>query len=318
MIDSELQSRLERLCADGSIELEGLAQTESALLSVLNTLGISYTKTELKLELESPLALINLKNIQSQLNNTNLLDGFEWQYRLLTESTNVDVLQLFESSRKPSIAIAEMQSGGRGRRGRQWISRFAQNIICSIGMTKLIADCNPGLLSIVTGLALIEALENSAINGVQLKWPNDLYYQNKKLGGILIESKMSVDQEYFFAIGFGINVMMSAEDMSAIPQPVTSVELIVDNPVSRDNLLVEAIQQVVKVIRDFDQSSAAKIVDSFQAKDAFKNQTICVNSGTDSIDGKNLGINSDGQLMVDTGQGIRVYSAADISIRSIA
>ncbi len=318
MIDAELQSRLEHLCADGSIELEGLAQTESALLSVLNTLGISYTKTDLKLELESPLALLNLKSIQSQLSNTNLLDGFEWRYQLLTESTNVDVLQLFESSRKPSIAIAEMQSGGRGRRGRQWISRFAQNIICSIGMPKLIADCNPGLLSIVTGLALIEALENSAINGVQLKWPNDLYYQNKKLGGILIESKMSVDQEYFFAIGFGINVMMSAEDMSAIPQPVTSVELIVDNPVSRDNLLVEAIQQVVKVIRDFDQSSAAKIVDSFQAKDAFKNQTICVNSGTDSIDGKNLGINSDGQLMVDTGQGIRVYSAADISIRSIA
>lgn len=318
MIDADLQSRLEHLCADGSIEAGDLAGTESALLSVLNTLGISYTKTDLKLELESPLALLNSPWIQSQLSNTNLLDGFEWRYQLLTESTNADVLQLFESSRKPSIAIAEMQTGGRGRRGRKWISAFAKNIISSIGMPKLIAGCNPGLLSIVTGLALIQALENSAISGVQLKWPNDLYYQNKKLGGILIESKMSVNQEYFFAIGFGINVMMSAEDMSAIPQPVTSVELIADNPVSRDTLLAEAIQQVVKAIRDFDQSSAAKIVDSFLARDAFKNQTICVNSGTDSIDGKNLGINDDGQLMVETAQGIRVYSAADISIRSIA
>ena len=317
MIDADLHASLEQLCKNGSIQTDGSIGTESSLLAALTTLGISYTESGHRLELESPLTLINPQTVNSNLAGAGPLDEFEWQYRLFTESTNADVLQLFESSRKPCIAIAEMQTGGRGRRGRQWLSPFAKNIICTIGMHKSVAGCSPGLLSIVTGLALIEALENAGVVGVQLKWPNDLYYQNKKLGGILIESKMIAKQEYFFAIGFGINVMMNAKEMFAIPQPVTSIDSITDNPVSRDRLLAESIRQVVTAVNEFDQASVPEIIDCFLAKDAFKNQTICVDHADEAIEGRNLGINSDGQLKVETKQGIRVFSAADISIKRV-
>jgi BirA family biotin operon repressor/biotin-[acetyl-CoA-carboxylase] ligase len=317
VIDAKLQAGLEQLCKNGSIQTDGFIGTESSLLAALTTLGISYRQANQRLELESPLTLINPQAVKSYIAEAGLLDGFEWQYRLLTESTNAAVLQLFESSGKPCVAFAEMQSAGRGRRGRQWHSPFARNIICTIGMHKSVEGCNPGLLSIVTGLALIEALENAGIVGVQLKWPNDLYYQNKKLGGILIESKMITNQAYFFAIGFGINVMMNAEEMSAIPQPVTSIDSITENPVSRDRLLAESIRQVVTAVNEFDQASVPEVIDSFLAKDAFKNQTISVNHANEAIEGQNLGINSDGQLKVETEQGIQIFSAGDISIKRV-
>jgi len=268
------------------------------------------------IELESKLALIDLDSIRTKLNAATLLDGFEWQYRQVTESTNADALQLFETRRSPCITLAEMQTGGRGRRGRQWLSPFAKNIYCTIGILKSIESCNPGLLSIVTGIALVEALAKIGIDGVRLKWPNDLLYRNQKLGGILIESKMLDQNEYFFAIGFGINVSMSSEDLAAIPQPATSISLITDSAVSRDTMLVEAIPQVVGAIDRFDQSSVPHIIDSFHALDALRSQTISVKSGDQSIDGLNLGINADGQLQLQTGQGTQVFSAADISLGS--
>ncbi len=315
MIDTDLRARLEQLFADGSIEQSDVADSKSTLLAALDNLGISYNITGRRLAIDSAQALIKLDSIQLALAQITPPGDFEWQYRLLTESTNADALELFESSGKHCITLAEMQTAGRGRRGRQWVSPFAKNIICSIGMSKSVNACNPGLLSIVTGLALVEALFCTGIAGVKLKWPNDLYYQNQKLGGILIESKLITGSDYFFAIGFGINVMMNAADLRDIPQPVTSLDLITDSPVSRDTLLIEAIRQVVKAVTDFDQSSVLRIVDRFNAVDAFQNQAICVNYGAESIDGLNLGINDEGQLKLQTEQGVQVFSAADISLR---
>jgi BirA family biotin operon repressor/biotin-[acetyl-CoA-carboxylase] ligase len=265
-------------------------------------------------EFESKLALIDLDSIRAKLNTPTLLDAFEWQYRQVTESTNADALQLFESNQTPCITLAEMQTSGRGRRGRQWLSPFAKNICCTIGMLKSLEACNPGLLSIVTGIALVEALAKIGIDGIKLKWPNDLVYQNHKLGGILIESRSIGKQDYFFAIGFGINVTMNAEELAAIPQPATSISLITDNAVSRNAVLVEAIQQVVNAIDTFDQSSVPGIMDKFHALDALRGQSISVLSGDESIDGLNLGINAEGQLQLETGQGRQVFSAADISL----
>ena len=266
------------------------------------------------IELESKLALIDLDLIRAKLSTATLLDGFEWQYRQVTESTNADALQLFETRQSPCIALAEMQTGGRGRRGRQWLSPFAKNIYCTIGILKTLESCNPGLLSIVTGIALVQSLAKLGIEGIKLKWPNDLVYQNQKLGGILIESRSISKQDYFFAIGFGINVTMNAEDLAAIPQPATSLSLMTDSVVSRDAVLVEVIQQVVKAIDAFDRTSIPRMVENFHALDALRGQSISVQSGHESIDGLNLGINAEGQLQLETGQGRQVFSAADISL----
>jgi BirA family biotin operon repressor/biotin-[acetyl-CoA-carboxylase] ligase len=288
------------------------------LQALLNKLGIAYTQSHQQLEIESALALINLESIRTHLRETSLLDAFEWQYQLVTESTNADAMRLFEASRQPCIVLAEMQTGGRGRRGRTWISPFGKNIYCTIGIRKSVRGYNPGLLSIVTGIALCQALEHCGINDVRLKWPNDIYYQNQKLGGILIESKMSGTEEYFFAIGFGINVSMDDNDFGAIPQPATSVDLINSSAVSRDTLISAAIRQVVAMIDKFDQSTVSQVVESFDEIDAFRRQPISVTTATGSIEGVNAGINTSGQLLLNTETGQQQFSAADISLRGRA
>jgi BirA family biotin operon repressor/biotin-[acetyl-CoA-carboxylase] ligase len=318
VIDPVLHARLLQLCTRGFLERKILGDGESSFLDLLSNLGITYTRSDQDLEIETALELLNLKSIRTPLSENPLFDSFEWQYQMVTESTNADALQFFETSRQPCIVLSEMQTGGRGRRGRAWISPFGKNIYCTIGIPKSIEGYNPGLLSIVTGIALCKALASCGINDVGLKWPNDLYYQNQKLGGILIESKMSGTAECFFAIGFGINVSMEERDFGVIPQPATSVNLINGSPLSRDIIISEVTSQVVTMIDNFDQSTVSQVVEAFDVVDVFRNQPISVTTATETIEGVNSGINSSGQLLLDTDAGQLQFSAADISLRGRA
>jgi len=122
---------------------------------------------------------------------------------------------------------------------------------------------------------------------------------------------------YFFAIGFGINVAMTAEDLETIPQAATSVNLMDGGPVSRNLVLAEVIKQVVKTIQNFDQSSVAELIEQFNHHDAFHNQIIRVTTSSQSIDGVSKGINNSGQLELETAEGRQWFSAADISLRGV-
>ncbi|MCP5092681.1 MAG: bifunctional biotin--[acetyl-CoA-carboxylase] synthetase/biotin operon repressor, partial [Gammaproteobacteria bacterium] len=100
--------------------------------------------------------------------------GLDWIYREQTGSTNTDVLDYHTNHGREVVAVSETQSAGRGRRGREWLSPFACNIYCTIGIAKKIHASQQGLLSIVTGVALCRALRHVADAEVKLKWPNDV------------------------------------------------------------------------------------------------------------------------------------------------
>ena len=317
MIDEVSHSHIVQLCAQGKLERKNLGDGESDLLGILDSLGVSTRKGDQFIEIDSTMELLNLKQIQAQLGDKRLVDDFTWQYRLLTESTNIDALKLSENGSGPCIALAEMQTAGKGRRGRHWISPFAKNIYCTIGIPATIAAHNLGLISIVAGIGLCKALGRTSRSRVQLKWPNDIYFQNQKLGGILIESTPVAADSYYFAIGFGINVAMTAEDLETIPQAATSVNLMGGGSISRNLVLAEVINQVVKMIQDFDESSVSELVEQFNHHDAFHNQRIRVTTSSQSIDGVSKGINHSGQLELETAQGRQWFSAADISLRGV-
>jgi BirA family biotin operon repressor/biotin-[acetyl-CoA-carboxylase] ligase len=287
------------------------------LLETLRSLGIRSRTSNQFIEIETIIDLFDLDQVKAQIGDSDMLDSFEWQYRLQTESTNADVLKLSENNQKSCIAVAEMQTGGKGRRGRHWISPFARNIYCTIGIARPVVPHHLGLISIVTGIGLCKALSHSGIDDVMLKWPNDIYYQNRKLGGILIESRPMAEGDYYFAIGIGINVLMEAEDLQEIPQAATSVKLICGDSISRNLILAQVIRQVVPMIHDFDESSIPRLIEEFNELDAFRNQQIRVTTPSQSICGVNRGINSSGQLELETEQGRQCFSAADISLRGI-
>lgn len=238
-------------------------------------------------------------------------------YDPTTTSTNADVMAHYDTHRKLAIAVAEMQTAGKGRRGRQWLSPYAQNIYCTLGIEKSLPASHLGLLSIVSGIALCDALLSCGIEGVQLKWPNDLYFQKKKLGGILIESKPVGKDSYFFAIGFGLNVHMTQAQLDDIPQAATSLDLIKSSVVDRQQILLAAIEQVLTKIEQFEETDVTTLVDEFIQHDAFHGQKICVLNADGEVHGVNSGINQYGQLKLQTDQGQVVFSAAEISMRSL-
>ena len=243
--------------------------------------------------------------------------GFEILYQKITGSTNVDVLDYYRDRQKQAIAICEQQNAGKGRRGKSWLSPYGQNIYCTIGIEKDIPATRLGLLSIVSGIALCEALGQCGFDDILIKWPNDLYYQCKKLGGILIESRPVDNDRYFLAIGIGLNVLMTVDQLAQIPQAATSLRVIADTGINRQQILMTAIEAIINKIRAFNGDSVPSLIEAFKQHDAFYNQSICVLNGEEKIAGIDAGINEQGLLRLRTEAGEQQFSAAEISMRGI-
>ena len=242
--------------------------------------------------------------------------GFDWHYREQTGSTNADALQHHARHGRDVVAFGEAQSAGRGRRGRQWLSPFARNIYCTVGISRKIPAARQGLLSIVTGVALCRALRAQTGLPVSLKWPNDLLLADDKLGGILIESRALGVGHFFFAIGFGLNLMMSADELATLDRPATSLSQALGGDLDRSKLLVATIEAVISAIRDFEIDAVAGLIADFSDLDAYHERPVEVISGEQRISGINRGIDEHGQLRLETAQGIELHSAAEISLRA--
>lgn len=241
--------------------------------------------------------------------------GFDWHYRDETGSTNADVLRYHAEHQRDVVAFGEAQTAGRGRRGRQWLSPHASNIYCTVGISKRMPASHQGMLSIVTGLALCKILRQDTAAPICLKWPNDVLHDGRKLGGILIESRPLAGQDYFFAIGFGLNVYMDHDELAAISQPATSLEQVAAGQPDRSELLIKSIESVIESIRMFEPGAVQDLIAEFARFDAFRDRSVEVISGDNRITGINRGITEGGQLQLETDQGIEIHSAAEISLR---
>lgn len=295
------------------LDLTQVGNYRADLLLTIDNLGVEYKLDGQVLRLRKRIEMIDIDALQLSLVQRGLKTTC--QYRLETKSTNLDVIALFDQKAITSVATCEKQTHGKGRRGNHWVSPFGQNIYCTVGILKSIKPANLGLLSIVTGLAISKALDNFGYKAVKLKWPNDLYHQGKKLGGILIESRPVKDDEYFLAIGFGINVDMSNEALAAIEPAATCLNLMGSKLLTRNQILLETVSQVLKDIAAFSDKSISQLVRAFDEIDAFKGMSVKVLSSGKTITGINVGIAQTGQLQLETEQGMMLFSAADISLR---
>ena len=321
MGDASFQRQLGQLCRERRFRLDALEAESAAFIDYLSQLEIAHRVDAEAIWLVDDIDLIDAASIQKSCEAMSSAQEPGWHYRLVTGSTNVDALRYFDQFQQPVIAFAEAQTGGRGRRGNLWYSPFAKNIYCTVGLIKSIEPASLGLLSIVTGLALCDGLVESGIPGVQLKWPNDLYFKDQKLGGILIETRPMKAGQYFLAIGFGINVLMTTEALAGVGQAATSLQLISPHQVSRERVLQQTIIRVVDRIAGFDASMIPALVKAFNARDVLANRRVNVttsgpNGESQTLQGFNQGIAPNGQLRVDTEQGPRLFSAAEISLRS--
>lgn len=332
MDQTQLDHLVRQLCGSAELDLGQVGEHQADFLATINNLGLESKSDGQILRLRKRIEMLDVDSLQLNLSQRGHVT--QCHYHLETKSTNLDVLaildeqadQQFDQETIPTISTCEKQTHGKGRRGNHWISPFGRNIYCTVGVQKVIRPVNLGLLSIVTGLAICKALTNLGYEGVKLKWPNDLYHQGKKLGGILIESRPVAHDQYFLAIGFGINVDMSNEELAAIEQAVTCLNLISSNLLdrngaTRNQILLETVSQVLKDIEAFGDEIIPQLVNAFDEIDAFKGMSVNVllsgQTMDQAISGNNAGIAPTGQLQVETDQGMMLFSAADISLRRV-
>jgi len=219
------------------------------------------------------------------------------------------------------VCLAESQSAGRGRRGRVWVSPFAQNIYCSIGWGFEGGVAVLEGLSLAIGLVIVRALQRHGINGLELKWPNDVLYQNQKLAGVLIEIAGDPAGYCQVVVGVGVNVAMGDDQDNAISQPWIDLRSIFAQHglpyISRNQLVATLIDEMVLVLNGYEKAGFSGYCAEWQSLNAHSGQMVELRNGNIVCSGICVGVNEVGALVLETAQGCEMFHGGEISLRRV-
>ncbi|WP_061036395.1 MULTISPECIES: bifunctional biotin--[acetyl-CoA-carboxylase] ligase/biotin operon repressor BirA [Vibrio] len=259
-------------------------------------------------QLAHPLQLLDGDTLKAKLDS---------QIELISviDSTNQYLLERVNESDKGRVCLAEYQAKGRGRRGRQWISPFGTNLYLSM-YWRLDAGMAAAMgLSLVVGIAAVEALESMGVQGVKLKWPNDLYFQDKKLAGILVEMSGQAGGAAHLVIGMGLNIGMP-DIQPEIDQPWTTLNQVSDGlTIDRTVLALNLIEHWKTALEEYEMTGLAGFVDRWNRLDNFIDRPVKLLMGPREIHGVVKGIDQQGGVVLETNNGLETYIGGEISLR---
>jgi len=235
------------------------------------------------------------------------------------ESTSTRVLQLAASGATSGTCIAaEWQSTGRGRRGRAWISRLGGSLTFSMLWRFERGAGHLGGLSLAVGEAVARALSECGVPRVQVKWPNDVVVDLRKLAGILVETSGEIQGPSVAVIGVGVNHRLSERVLDRIDQPVTDVWQCAGSPPSRSDLLARMLVTLASSLDAFDRSGFSASRDAWRALHAYQGRRVRVTPGRDApFDAEVVDVAPDGALVVSTADGRTIpLASAEMTLRA--
>lgn len=200
--------------------------------------------------------------------------------------------------RSGDTCIAEYQQAGRGRRGRQWFSPFGANLYMSMYWRLEQGPAAAMGLSLVVGIVIAEALQSAGAKDVRVKWPNDLYLNDRKLAGILVELSGKTGDVAHIVIGAGINLMMRNVDDSVVNQQWISLQE-AGITIDRNALTVALINKMREALTLFETEGLAPFIDRWASLDNFINRPVKLVIGEREIHGVARGIDSRGGLLLE-------------------
>jgi BirA family transcriptional regulator, biotin operon repressor / biotin---[acetyl-CoA-carboxylase] ligase len=230
-------------------------------------------------------------------------------------STNTSLLDVAANGADDiSVLVAETQTDGRGRRGRQWRSPLGGNVYFSLlrrfdgGMGSLAG------LSIVAGIAAVHALRECGISDLGLKWPNDILVDGKKLAGILVELGGEFLGPCFAVIGIGINVRLPAD--AGIDQPhVDLATLCGGNPPSRNQIIGRLISRLIASTDAFAEKGFAAFEKEYASFDVLARVPVRLHTSSGVREGVAEGVDSRGALRVRHDDCVTTYDSAEVTVR---
>ena len=261
--------------------------------------------------------LLDEEHLRVQLDGLGVLEQLDLlDLSVISESTNLSAQRASSTGHQRSLFVAEYQSGGRGRRGRAWASPLGANLYLSLSWPFSGGVASLEGLSLAVGVALSRALSALHVEGVELKWPNDLLLGGRKLGGVLIEVGGDLSGDCSAVIGVGLNVAMPESAQSQIDQPWSDLKGRLPKGLTRSDLLAVITKYLVEMLQQFGQSGFAGLQQEWEAAHAFQNRPVKLILGDSRIDGLCLGVDRTGALRLQTAEGEQLFQGGEISMRA--
>ena len=241
------------------------------------------------------------------------------EVRAGTDSTNTQLLNA-DAAADPQALLAEHQSAGRGRHGRSWHSPFGTNLYLSLAWTFPQWPATLTALPLATGVATADALDELKLANLRLKWPNDLWCGDAKVGGILIEQRGESGGACRVVIGLGLNVAMRSATTAHIGQPWTTLaEQLGKAPSrgtpSRNGLAGRILAHWVAMLERFALEGFAPFEPRWRALDLLRNRAVTLALPEGELAGIARGVDESGALLVDAGETRRRILSGDVSPR---
>lgn len=264
--------------------------------------------------LASPIELLDKLRIRSMMQYPGFIS--EIHTLLSLDSTNRYAMELATRG-LPSgtVVFSEHQTSGRGRQGRSWLSPFGANLYLSLVWRFSQNAAESAGLSLVVAIGLIKALRKHGVEGLELKWPNDVLCNGRKLSGILLEMHGEMSGPYAVVIGVGLNVCMPQDTAMSIDQPWIDLAQTAARDVSRNQLAATVLDELVLVLEQFAQSGLNTFMSDWHSYDRYLNKSVMLQQGEQTITGVSRGIDTTGALLLEQSSGMQRFFSGDVRLR---
>lgn len=269
--------------------------------------------------------IVGSADVMTQEELESLLDGrTKWAgqhvvYSDEIDSTNIKAKQLGEEGASHgTLIVADMQTAGRGRRGRGWDSPSGSSIYMSIMLRPKFPPVKAPMLTIVMAYSVARALRTCTGLDVQIKWPNDIILNGKKIVGILTEMSTEIDYINHVVIGVGINVNTETFP-EEIADKATSLRIEIGEVQKRAPIVAEIMSEFEKCYEEFEkQEDLSFIQEEYNKLLVNCGKDVCILGAKESYQAHALGINETGELIVRREDGSKetVY-AGEVSVRGV-
>jgi BirA family transcriptional regulator, biotin operon repressor / biotin---[acetyl-CoA-carboxylase] ligase len=242
-----------------------------------------------------------------------------WRIHYFHEVTSTQLIaaeMAEEGAAQGTVVIAELQTAGRGRMGRTWHSPAGVNLYMTVILRPSIPLAEVPLLSLVAGVGAGEALETVAAGIVALKWPNDVWLNGRKAGGIIAEAVTDATQGLkCVLLGIGLNVNLALADVPPdLRDKATSVRIATGRPCDRIELAAAVCNRLHTRYMEVETSGFAAVRPAWERYSALTGRRVTVLDGETRIAGVVRGIDSDGALILETETGAERILTGDVSI----
>ena len=237
------------------------------------------------------------------------------------DSTNKFALDNIQSLKDYSVITAKNQTAGRGRKGRTWVSTEGENLYFSLLLKEpqvLLSEIS-GIPQLM-GLAIYKALVTSGVKDSWIKWPNDIYVNNKKICGILCESRFKGSEIDGLVIGVGVNVNTPKHSLELIDTPATSVIVETEDkePFKTDELLHLILNNFDKYYKKWlETSSRQELQEEWRQASRLIGKAVKLIDDEIEIFGTVADFSLTGEIIIQTEKGFQNFSYGDLSLREV-